>query len=293
MSTMSMTGFGRGTALFHNRVITVEAASVNRKQFDCSLTLPRDWAAFEPRLQACIKKRLSRGYVKVSVTIAAQPGEVPVPQVERFSGYFSAIRGYAQALGLTDDLSAKDLLRIPEILKSIDQLEPSEELYTALEAALEQALDGLIAMREKEGALIAVDIRRRLAGLEELHGEIAAIAPDVPKLYREGLLRRIDDLLADARIKPTDEQIARETALFADKCDISEELTRMQAHFAHAAALLESPEPCGRALDFLCQELFREINTTGSKASNTGISHTVIAFKALLETLREQVQNLE
>ncbi len=293
MSVISMTGFGRGTTATTDRTVTVELSTVNRKQFDCSVSLPREWVSFEPRIQARIRTRVSRGYVKVNISVTAQPNAQPQIHPERFTGQISALRAYAAAFALADDLSAKDLLRLPDLLRSMDSLEATPDQYTTLENALDQALDGLTAMRRHEGDHIAADIRQRLAGLDSLRAKIAETAPGIPTHYRDTLLRRISELLATANTHATDEQIAREVALFADRCDISEELTRLQAHFAHAHTLLNDPAPCGRSLDFLCQELFREINTTGSKATHTGITQTVIAFKALLETLREQIQNIE
>jgi uncharacterized protein (TIGR00255 family) len=147
-------------------------------------------------------------------------------------------------------------------------------------------------MRKREGEAIAADIRARLAQLAELAKAIRQRSPEIPKLHAETLRKRITDLVPENTLVDKD-ALAREVALFADRCDISEEQTRLLSHFEQAETLLSGDAPCGRALDFLCQEFFREINTTGSKANDLEITRAVIAFKTILEAIREQVQNIE
>ena len=148
-------------------------------------------------------------------------------------------------------------------------------------------------MRLREGAAIRADLRQRLSALRTLADEIAGLAPQVPRRYREVLRTRIAELMSDQGVALEADALVREVALFADRCDISEELTRLASHFDQAAALLDGDAPCGRPLDFLCQEFFREINTIGSKANDGAITRRVIAFKTGLEAVREQVQNIE
>lgn len=285
----SMTGFGRGCAASATHAITVEIATVNRKQFDATLWLPREWLGFESRLIGVLREGIARGAVKCSVTLK--------PLSERDGAQvlinrFERLKAVAQQLGLPGEGSLADLVALSAGEEEATAPEPTEELWEVLASATRQALEGLQAMRLHEGERIAADLRSRLAQLQTMHGEIAALAPTLPAMWRDTLRKRIEELLTDGRNLDKD-VLEREVALYAERVDIAEELTRLKAHFAHAETLLTGDAPCGRALDFLCQEFFREINTTGSKCNNSDIARIVIAFKTLLETVREQVQNLE
>ena len=284
-----MTGFGRGAATGAGLAVTVELAAVNRKQFDATLWLPREWLVFEARLQTLLREGIARGAVKCSVTAKPLAGADATQALE---ARFRTLREAAARLGLKGEPTFSDLAALCAAEADEAAPEPTEAVWEAVEAATREALARLRQMRETEGAKIAKDLLGRLAGLRELHAQIAAIAPTLPPLWREALRKRLAELTPEGAA-PDEGVLEREMALFADRCDISEELTRLGAHFAHAERLLGGGEPCGRALDFLCQELFREINTTGAKCAGCDIPRLVIAFKTLLETFREQVQNLE
>ena len=292
MPVVSMTGFGRGSAAEGGWSAEVEISAVNRRQFDCSVAMPRAFAAaFEARVLNTVRGALARGSVRVGVAI--KPGDAgAVAAMDRGLARqrICALRETAAGLGLADDLAASSLLRMDDLFSPAGTGENNAP-WAALEAALKQALEGVLAMRKREGAAIAADIRGRLARLEELAQDIRLRAPEVPKNHAAALRKRLADLGAEGLAEPG--ALAREVALFADRCDISEELTRLSSHFAQAGALLSGDAPCGRALDFLCQEFFREINTTGSKANDLEITRAVIAFKTILEAVREQVQNIE
>lgn len=294
---LSMTGFGRGEASDGRVKVTVELGTVNRKQFDCSVSLPRECACLEAPFQKLLRARISRGYVKGSVSVAAAPGAEAAPALDMglLAGQVAALRAAAKALGLPDTLTASDLARFPDILRGGALPEDPRELWPLIERAAAEALDRVAEMRAREGAALAEDLRARLAALRAIHAEIRALAPAVPAAYRAALEKRLAALLPpDAPADPA--ALARETALFADRCDISEELTRLESHFLQAEKMLSGaagPGPQGRALDFLCQEFFREINTAGSKANDAEIAKRVIAFKTGLEAIREQVQNIE
>ncbi len=288
MSVLSMTGFGRGEAGNANLRVTIELSCVNRKQLDVNLSMPREWAALEPHLLGLIRKRCARGYIKG--TVSAHHGDKPMlSEAVRKQVHF--VRMCAAELGLPDDLTASSLLRLQESGPSLPGVDGDDEVLHLTEIALNNALDALDAMRVHEGAALAADVRARLKTLQSLWAQISSQAPDVPRQYLEVLKGRLAALMPEG-VKPCEEMLARELAVFADRCDVSEELTRLGVHFEHAERLLQSEEPCGRALDFLCQEFFREINTTGSKANDAEITKVVIAFKAQLETIREQVQNI-
>lgn len=284
----SMTGFGRGSAAGETHAITVEIATVNRKQFDATLWLPREWMGFEARLLGLLREGIARGAVKCSVTVKPlTDADATLALAERFRVF----RAAAARLGLRGEGTLSDLVALGAA-GEVSAPEPTEALWETLAQATRKALEGLRAMRLHEGERIAADLRGRLARLREMHAEIAAIAPSLPTQWRDTLRKRIEALLPEGRA--LDEgTLEREVALFAERVDIAEELTRLAAHFAHAETLLAGEAPCGRALDFLCQEFFREINTTGSKCGDGAIARKVIAFKTLLETVREQVQNLE
>lgn len=285
-----MTGFGRGNSTAADYSLTVEISTVNRKQFDASIWLPREWMIFEVPLQKLLKTRIVRGAIKCAVTVKPLAATSATAVIE---SRLAAVTALAERLGLPGRLTLSDLVSLSTVEPEEAALPPPDETqWAALQSAAEAALDQLEAMRRLEGDKITCDIRNRLDALHTLYTEITAIAPDLPAQHRELLEKRLRELLPEG-FALNEELLAREVALFADRCDISEELTRLDSHFSHAGKLLAGDEPCGRALDFLCQEFFREINTTGSKCAANRISERVIRFKTLLETVREQVQNLE
>ena len=262
---------------------------MNRKQFDASIWLPREWMCFEVKVLGLLKASIARGAVKCAINVKRA---ATTDAVGALSARYQQICALAESLNVPCMPTLSDLVALSTADLSDAAPEPTDALWGLLEGALQQALKQLQSMREHEGARIAKDIRERLAKLQAMSTEIATIAPTLPALHREQLAKRIKDLLP-AGITLDEGHLEREVALFADRCDISEELTRLEAHFAHANTLLTADAPCGRPLDFLCQEFFREINTTGSKCASNHISTLTIEFKTLLETVREQVQNLE
>ncbi len=285
----SMTGFGRGRVTTAAQVITVELSTVNRKQFDASIWLPREWMSFEVPLLNCLKQSIVRGAVKCSVNVKPlSDGGID----DVLAARFAMVKRSAEALGVAVAPTLSDLVALSTATELMPVPEPTDEIWHVVERATQEALAHLTSMRVHEGERIVADIRERLGRLHGMFEQIQAIAPTLPPLYRDALQKRIEDLLTNGKHLEAG-ALEREVALFADRCDISEELTRLDAHFAHAETLLTGEAPCGRSLDFLCQEFFREINTTGSKCASNEISHLVIEFKTLLETVREQVQNLE
>lgn len=295
MAIASMTGFGRGEASADGMKVVVELSTVNRKQFDCTFSLPRELGSLESKLHALVHAQVMRGYVKglvvVSAVVAetADSGLINVPQVE---AQVAALRAAALKLGLADDLTATALLRLPDVFRSKLLPDDALEAWPLIERAARAALQSLVELRRREGAALEKDLRKRFSALERVSKEIARVAPAVPKAYQATLGRRLSELLSPGG--GVDEAlVAREVAVFADRCDVSEELTRLASHFAQVTKVLDAGGACGRTLDFVCQELFREINTTGSKANDAEISTWVIEFKAGLEAAREQVQNVE
>ena len=290
MSTLSMTGFGRGSAETGGFRAEAELSSVNRKQFDCAVSLPAGLSGLEEKCRRLVAAGMTRGHAQLAVRVEARTGDVAV-DAEFVRNRVATLRAIAAAAGVPAEISLADLARMPDVLSAVSSFPRPDDAWPAVEAAVSAAVASHRAMREREGAALRRDLEGRVAALRTLRDRIAARAPLVPAAYRDALARRVAEL--GSPLSPDDPALAREIALFADRCDVSEELTRLAAHLDHALALFEAPEPAGRKLDFLAQEMHRESNTIGSKANDAAISSAVIEAIALVETFREQVQNLE
>ncbi|MBU0678089.1 MAG: YicC family protein [Verrucomicrobia bacterium] len=294
MSIRSMTGFGRGEATSAGVTATVELSSVNRKQLDVHLHLPRNLMVFESRVQDALARHMTRGRVTGEISMswskAARAKSVQIDEA-LVEAYVKAIRKTCAKFKLNDDIGARELLSLPDAVQFDRQEEDTEEMWRIISKALQLAVTGLVKMRIAEGRELQKDIERRFDDLSSCVEKIGSKAPDVSRRYQRMLVKR----LAEAGIDcvSTDERVLKEIAIYADKCDITEEVTRLESHLKQARKLLRSKEATGRSLDFLAQEMFREINTIGSKANSTFIVNQVISFKAELERVREQLQNVE
>ncbi len=290
-----MTGRGAAAAAGRLARVEVELSSVNRKQLDVDVGLPRFLAAYESRVLELVQSRLSRGRVTGDVRVtwaeAAQAAGAKV-DLGLARAAVGALRAAAKKLDLPDDLKASALLSLPGLVALEHGERDLEALWPTVRRALEAALAKLQAMRKKEGAALGRDLRARLGTLRKLAREIAARAPGVAEIYRANLRKRIAAALPGSDLA-ADERLLREVALFADKADVAEELVRLDSHFRQAVDALQAGGVVGRALDFLVQEMGREINTIGSKANDAEIARRVVAAKAELERFREQVQNVE
>ena len=295
MSLTSMTGRGAAAAAGRLARVEVELSSVNRKQLDVDVGLPRFLAAYESRVLELVQNRLSRGRVTGDVRVTwAEAAQAAGARVDLglARAAVGALRAAAKKLDLPDDLKASDLLALPGLVALEHGERDLAALWPTVRQALEAALAKLQAMRKKEGAALGRDLRARLGILRKLAREIADRAPGVAETYRANLLRRIAAALPGSDLA-ADERLLKEVALFADKADVVEELVRLDSHFRQAEDLLKAGGVVGRALDFLVQEMGREINTVGSKANDAEIVRRVVAAKAELERFREQVQNVE
>lgn len=296
MSLMSMTGRGTGKAANHLARVEVELSSVNRKQLDLNIVLPRFLSSFESPVHECVRKQLARGRVtgeiRVTWSARAQAAALRVDEA-LVRAQVAALRATAKKMGLADDLSASLLLQLPEAIVVEHGERDLAGLWPVVAQALEAALAKLLTMRRREGAALARDIRARLKQLGAWTKEIRARAPAVAATYRENLLKRIAAALPDNSELAEDERLLKEVALFADRADITEELVRLDSHRQQATHLLRTGGVVGRTLDFLVQEMGREINTIGAKANDGDIIRRVIDCKAELERIREQVQNIE
>jgi len=295
MSLMSMTGRGTGTAASRLARVEVELSSVNRKQLDVNVGLPRLLASFESRVQGQIQQAISRGRVtgEIRVTWSDTAPASTMRINERLArSHVGALRATARKLKLPDDLQASVLLTIPGVVDFERQSGNPESIWPLVEKALASALVSLRGMRQKEGAVLRRDLRARFKNLKTLERAIGALAPAVVAVYRKNLLKRISAALPESDLAG-DERLLKEIALFADRSDITEERVRLDSHLKQADSLLKTGGVVGRTLEFLIQEMGREINTIGSKANDGQITRQVIAFKAELERIREQNQNIE
>jgi uncharacterized protein (TIGR00255 family) len=290
----SMTGYGRGEASRDGIKITTEITSVNRKQSEIAVYLPRELEPLEPQARAELNKRIARGRVTVKVGLHAAealPGQVEV-NVAVAKAYVDELRKLARELKISENVSLEMLVRLPGVLGAGEEMSEAETFWPVLEQALVGALDSLIKMRVKEGAHLAKDLQSRIKAMRKGVATIKAAAPEMVKRYREQLQQRIAN--AGLPLPPEeDERLLKEVVYFADRSDISEELARLQSHFKQFDDCAKADEPIGRTLDFLAQEMNREINTIGSKAQDSEIAREVVQFKAELEKFREQVQNVE
>ena len=294
MALLSMTGYGRGEAVARGIRAEVELNTVNRKQREVRMNLPRPLFSLESRIVERIQESVSRGQVTggvvVHVSDALRQKSFRIDGVLAAS-FVAELRKTAHALNLPDDVSASHILYLPGVVLTEGPGQDADTVWPVLEKALSAALRQLLAMRRKEGAALGLDLKRRVATLETLLEGVKTEAPHVTTRYREALVKRLEQ--AGVALDLRDTQVVKELAVFADRSDITEEVTRLESHLRQAKGMMKAHEPAGRTLDFLAQEMFREINTIGSKANEVCITRLVIEFKTELERIREQVQNIE
>lgn len=288
-----MTGFGAGSARAGGEEVTVEVRAVNAKFCEVKVRLPREFASLEPAVVRRVKERLARGGIEVSIRRGAGAGGPSWPRVdgELAARYLERFRELQERLGLPGSVELGQILAAEGVVGLEERPPDLEAAEEAVGEALDGALDSLVAMREREGASLRADIVQRLETLSSLVDRLAAAAPDAVTAYRDRLARRVQELADEVAVDP--QRLALEVAIFADRSDITEELTRLRSHLDQLRGLLDSREPVGRRLDFLVQEANREVNTSGSKSQWAEAAATVVEMKAELERIREQIQNVE
>lgn len=289
----SMTGYGRAQASFEGRDITVEIRAVNHRYFDCTVKAGRLYGYLEDPVKKAAQARVARGKLDIFVTVdASRSDDVAVEcNTHVFEAYLNSMREMCRRYDLRDDITVTAIGRYPEVFTVVARQADADELTRDVLEVTRAALDGFDAMRAREGRRLAEDILSRCDTIETMVGRIAGLAPRTVEAYRARLEARIAELLDGAQ---ADEQrIITETAVFADRIAIDEELVRLQSHLSQARGMLSSDAAVGRKLDFLVQEFNREANTIGSKASDLEITRLVVDIKAEIEKIREQVQNLE
>ena len=290
---LSMTGYGKGEYCEGGLELTCEIKTVNNRYLDVSIKAPRIFAAYEDVVRNTVRKKLSRGHADVFVSLKDKR-ERPTAlttDMALAASYVAAAKALKQAFpDLTDDVTISSVLRYPEVLKQEDSVTLDEELTNALISALDMALDKLNEMRAVEGDKLKTDMLSRMSTIETLVGEVSQRAPQIQNEYREKLKNRVQEYLANV---PVDEgRLLSEVAVFADRTNIDEELTRLRSHIEQFRSICEEGV-VGRKLDFLVQEFNREANTTCSKSNDVTITRIGLALKNEIEKIREQVQNLE
>jgi len=288
-----MTGFGRATGAFGEEHFSIEVSSVNHRFLECSFRLAGSWSVLEPKLKEALKDKLARG--KVNVTLRRDRGPAGRPNVKCdlkvAEEYLRASRELVDLMSSTERLSLDTLARMDGVFYQEEEEQDLDAVLEAVTQVLSEALDQVQRVREQEGAALAEDLKTRVAEMTDALVEIERQAPEVNAQYETRLKERIAELAVDSKL--TEDRLAIEVALLCDKSDVNEEIVRLKAHFAHVTELVEKSEPIGRELNFLSQEIQREVNTIGSKLRDLGVTREVLRMKSELEKLREQAQNIE
>lgn len=291
----SMTGFGRAEASDGKRNIVVEMRSVNHRYCDITVKMPRRYAFAEESIKTEVKRIIKRGKLDVSVMVEnTTDSDINIRLNTPVAGqYYDNLRRLQKEFDVSGDISLEYLASMPDVLKPIPDVEDESDITRAILGPVRLAAQKLDEMRITEGGKLAEDLLSRGSVIQGFIGEISACADDVPKAYAEKLRVRIKELVGDSAELP-EERIAIEAAIFADKCSIAEELTRLSSHMEQMKAIIaEDGQPDGKRLDFLVQEMNREANTIGSKANDLHITEIMLRIKAEVEKIREQVQNIE
>ncbi|MBU1432722.1 YicC family protein [Myxococcota bacterium] len=291
-----MTGFGRASVERAGLRCDVEIRSVNHRFLDLKLRLPRALAPSEPQINRRLAQRLRRGRVEITaqLTSTSQAEDAVEVDLGKAQALVAVHRRLAEALGVALALDTTTVAAWPGVLNAVTVEQDPQQQLDLFHAALDAAEVALLKMRREEGAALAADVRAHLDALAALRGAVAAAAAARSQAYQARLLARLRETLSLLDVEIDTTRVLQEVALFAEKTDIAEELARLESHHQQALSLLSvEEEAVGRRLDFLCQEMFREVNTIGSKAQDMRVAEHVIEMKAELERLREQVQNVE
>jgi uncharacterized protein (TIGR00255 family) len=288
-----MTGYGRGQSVSDGSKFSVEVNSVNRKQSDIVVTLPRELNELEGQVRDVVNTVVSRGRLNVVVSCqhSASSGQAIAIDAELARSYYRAMVELQKELKAAGEISIETVLRAPGVFRAPEEQLSTSDVWPHVEAALKDALGELVTMREREGKHLAKDLIKRVKGVRDNVRKIRQLQPAAVKRYRQTLHERIQK--AGVELTMDDERLTKEVIFFADRSDITEELTRLDSHFAQFAHMLRRTEPVGRTLEFMSQEIGREFNTIGAKANDVDISQLVVSCKAEMEKIREQIQNIE
>lgn len=289
----SMTGYGRAQAIVDGRDILVEVKSVNHRYFECSTRIPRTYGYLEEKLKKLANTAITRGKVEIGVTIFnvdAAETEVGV-NLELARGYVTALRSLKEELSLTDDLSLSSIARFLDIFQLKKEEEDEDAVWNAVQSVAEEALSCFCDMRKTEGERLYGDISGRLLVIEGYVAEVEALSPQTIADYKVRLYAKLNEVLEGKNIDEA--RVLTEVALFADKIAVDEETVRLRSHLHQFSVLMEGTQPIGKKLDFLVQEMNREVNTIGSKCQDVRVTRLVVEMKSEIEKIREQIQNVE
>lgn len=291
---MSMTGFGRGESSDDTYNFTVEVKSLNHRYNDIIIKMPKHINYMEQNINKMIRKRVRRGRVEVYIDLKyINDNNVNVNvDIPLATAYKEALENMRDNLNIDEDININHIIKMPEIVKTERKKDDENKIWSCLKEALDEALNNLTDMRCKEGEQIFNDITKKTMNIKNIIEEIEKRAPIVVEEYREKLEKRVGELLKN-QYELDENKLANEVVFFADKISIDEEVVRLYSHVDQLFGCLNSNESVGRKLDFLIQEMNREINTIGSKSSDIAISRLVVDFKSELEKIREQIQNVE
>ncbi len=287
-----MTGFGRGRADNEVQAVTVEMKSVNHRFCEITVRMPRQLMEIEDKIKKIIQTYIKRGRVEVFVTISGEGLAKKTLQTdwELLGEYMKAFQEISERHQLSKSVEIQDILHMPDVMTTSEEEVDQTSIHQLVFTAVEQAVGQLLTMREKEGQELYQDLVQHLTNIQQLRDEVESLAPTVSEQYEDRLRKRLTDYLEGT----IDEQrVLAEVAIFAEKADVNEELTRIHSHLTQFFQTIDTTDVIGRKLDFLVQELNREMNTIGAKANNGKIAQCVIDMKTQLERLKEQVQNIE
>ncbi len=289
----SMTGYGKSEQTIDSLNVTVEIKSVNHRYFEFSARVPREYGFLEEKLKKYCNSLITRGKVECYVSVEdLEEREMKVNVNETLAaGYVKALKELSERFGLKDDISAVTLSRYPDVITLHKASEDEERIWNAVKTVAETAVSKFIEMRETEGSKLRGDILSRADYIIECVEFIEGRSPETVREYNEKLKQRMKELLGDAAVD--EQRLLNEAAIYADKIAVDEETVRLRSHISQLREFMNSSEAIGRKLDFLVQEINREANTIGSKAQDVDIAKKVIAIKAEVEKIREQVQNIE
>ena len=289
----SMTGFGRGKLEVNSREYIVEIKSVNHKYSDISIKIPRNIMCFEEKIKKIISNNISRGKIDVFVTFNnySDEGKNVIINKELAKNYIAQLKELAIENGLDDKIRVTEITKMPDVLQLKIEDDESDVIWTELEKCVNIAVENFIAMRETEGKRIKQDLSLRIDNVEKLINEIFLHTTGLIEEYVVKLRERIKEILHTDVIDEA--RLAQEIVIYADKCSVEEELTRLRSHIAQFRNLLDTKEPVGKKIDFLIQEMNRETNTIASKSAKLDITNLAIEIKTAMEDIREQIQNIE
>lgn len=289
----SMTGFGRERRVIGDYDISVEIRSVNSRYFEFSARLPRSCQFMEDKLKNLVKTSVTRGKTELILFIFNVQGKEAAITVNKpiIESYVNALREVGKNCGLSDDLTLKDVFNMTDAFTISRPEEDEELLWNSVKETAEAALNNFVSMREAEGVKMRADLLEKLSNVEKMVEQVCILSPENVENYRKKLYDKLCEVLGDRNIP--EERILLEAGIFSEKTAVDEETVRLKSHFSQFRSMLESSEPIGRKLDFLVQELNREINTIGSKAQSLEITKIVVDAKSEIEKIREQIQNIE